>query len=345
MSLNPHQPPQPHPEEGEPRTQYWRFAVWIAIGALIASAIVCVIWVLIGPGSDIIGKAFLTILLLAAFSGSALLDASLAERRPQWYALLSMIGWVVILLAGAVLIWSPPRYFDSYEWDEPGVRIFQFLLIVLIVRLAILHNWLYLRSYLRRVTPFLTAIVWITVALVGVLTILLVIALTIVGFAPGEFYWRIVVAITILATVGTAIVPLVRALTTPRQRPAHPQAFSGQVAPGQLAPGQAYAPTAYAPTQQAYTGYAQVAPAAPAWPTYVDGVTPLPALPDGSPDFNAYYTGQPTYPGYQTAATPEQQQVDPRTWAPPSAQTPPQAPPAGQAPPTGQAPPAPPYPG
>lgn len=42
------------------------------------------------------------------------------------------------------------------------------------------------------------------------------------------------------------------------------------------------------------------------WPTYVDAVTPLPMLPDGSPDWNAYYTGVPT-PGaqvfYPTATT------------------------------------------
>ena len=30
------------------------------------------------------------------------------------------------------------------------------------------------------------------------------------------------------------------------------------------------------------------------WPVYADGVTPLPILPDGSPDWNAYYTGYPT---------------------------------------------------
>ena len=37
------------------------------------------------------------------------------------------------------------------------------------------------------------------------------------------------------------------------------------------------------------------APAASApWPTFADGVTPLPVFPDGSPDWNAYYTGQPS---------------------------------------------------
>lgn len=323
------------PQDEEQRTPYWRFAVWIAIGALIASAIVCVVWVLIGPDNDIIGKAFLTILLLAAFAGAAVLDASLSERRAQWYALLSMVGWVIILLAGAFKIWAPYEYGDAYRWDDPGLRLFQFVLIALIVRLAILHIWLYLRSYLRRVTPFLTAIVWITVVMVGALTLMLVIPLTFDALDLGDYYWRVVVAITILATVGTAIVPLVRALTNPRRRSDPVQNYA-----------QNHAPVGYGPTQQAYTGYAQPGYAVPVWPTYVDGVTPLPVLPDGSPDVNAYYTGQPTYPAQPQAPQhqhqAEQQQIDPRLWAPPSTQAPP-APPAGQNLPP--APPAPPYSG
>ena len=79
-----------------------------------------------------------------------------------------------------------------------------------------------------------------------------------------DLYWRIVVAITILAAVGTALIPLVNALFAPKKpRPAH------------LTRSAAW-PTLPQP-----------------WPTYADGVTPLPVMPDGSPDWNAYYTGLP----------------------------------------------------
>ena len=50
-----------------------RIAIWVAIGALIAAALVCVVWVLIGSQNGLIGRAFLTILLLAAFAGVALI--------------------------------------------------------------------------------------------------------------------------------------------------------------------------------------------------------------------------------------------------------------------------------
>ena len=73
----------------------------------------------------------------------------------------------------------------------------------------------------------------------------------------ADLYWRFVVAVTILAAVGTALIPLLNVLLAPKKpRPAHLTAPA--VSPG-LQP----------------------------WPTYADGVTPLPVLPDGSPDWNA----------------------------------------------------------
>ena len=112
-----------------------RAAIWVAIGALIAAAFVCVVWVFVGSDNGIIGRAFLTILLLAGFAGAALLDAHLAPRRPAWFALASMGVWIVILLLGATMIWMPERSFYSGFG-----RFVQFLLIVLVLQLALLHG-------------------------------------------------------------------------------------------------------------------------------------------------------------------------------------------------------------
>lgn len=259
----------PDPYQAEPATtgagssSLLRAAIWVAIGALIAAAIVCVIWVLLGEQNGIVGRAFLTILLLAAFAGVAILDAHLASRRPAWFALVSMASWIILLLIGAVLIWLPDRgFFGGYD------RFFRFLLIVLIVQLAVLHVRLYVKAAQRYVTPFTQVVAIVTITLVVGLAVLLVIPLVLSDFAEfHDLYWRIVVAVAILAAVGTAIIPLVNALFAPKKpRPAAP-------------------PAGYAP---------QPAPVAPAWPTYVDGLTPLPVMPDGSPDWNAYYTGYPS---------------------------------------------------
>ena len=234
-----------------------RAAIWVAIGALIAAALVCVIWVLVGTQNGIIGRAFLTILLLAAFAGVAILDAHLAARRPAWFALASMATWVVTLLIGAVMIWLP----EGYSWAGFN-RFVQFLLIVLILQLLLLHIRLYMKAFQRHVTTFTQIVAIVTITLVIGLAIMLVLPLMLAEWVVfPDLYWRFVVALTILAAVGTALIPLINALFAPKKsRPA----------------------------------YLSAPPVLQPWPTYADGVTPLPVMPDGSPDWNAYYTGYPS---------------------------------------------------
>ncbi len=237
-----------------------RGAIWIAIGALIAAAIVCVIWVLIGDQDGLIGRAFLTILLLAAFAGIAILEAGLAPNRPDWLALASMVSWIVALLVGAVKIWLP----DDEDYFGGAERFFQLLLVIGILQLALLHVRLFTPAAKRHVTTFTRVIYIVTLVFLVALVAMLIFFLTFPHtFDYVELYWRIVVALTILAAVGTTLVPLLNALFAPKKRPA----------------AAAAAPSA-----------------AQAWPTYADGFTPLPVLPDGQPDWNAYYTGYPTAP-------------------------------------------------
>lgn len=233
-----------------------RGSLWIAIGALIAAALVCVIWVLVGDQDGLIGRAFLTILLLAAFAGIAILEAGLAPNRPDWLQLASMVSWIVALLVGAVKIWLPE---DGMFFGAE--RFFQLLLVIGILQLALLHVRLFTPAAQRHVTTFTRVIYIVTVTflvgLVGMLVFFLAFPET---FYYGELYWRIVVALTILVAVGTTLIPLLNALFAPKKKASSARG---------------------------------VAPA-PSWPTYADGITPLPALPDSSPDWNAYYTGYPT---------------------------------------------------
>lgn len=314
--------PEPYAPTERPRTSsLLRAAIWVAIGALIAAAIVCVVWVLIGDQNDIVGRAFLTILLLAAFAGVAILDAHLAPRRPAWFALASMGTWILTLLLGAVLIWMPERY----SWIGFS-RFIQFLLIVLILQLVLLHVRLYMKAFQRYDTAFTRLVAIITITLVVALAALLVIPLAFGEWLDlPEVYWRIVVAVAILAAVGTALIPLVNVLFAPKKPQQHPVPYGyapaalpaspyvaapAQPGAAQQAPAQpgavAYPATqeAVPPAASAATAAAPTPPPVPApeaptqellpWPTFVDGVTPLPMLPDGSPDWNAYYTGYPS---------------------------------------------------
>lgn len=266
-----------------------RGAIWIAIGALIAAALVCVVWVLVGDQDGLIGRAFLTILLLAAFAGIAILEASLAARRPDWLALTSMITWIVALIAGAIKIWLPEQ---PGEYAAGVGRFFLFLVIIGVLQLGLLHVRLFTPAAQRYVTTFTRVIYYVTIAMLVLLVAMLVIYLTLPDtFTCGDLYWRFVVALAILTAVGTTLIPLLNALFAPKKR----EAVSAPPSYGVQGAG----PQQYG----AVAGYAG-APPAPQWPTYADGVTPLPALADGSPDWNAYHTGYPTpqqAPGYDAA--------------------------------------------
>ncbi|MFJ4253384.1 hypothetical protein [Microbacterium sp. NPDC090003] len=249
--------PETVTEEKKNMSLLIRGAIWIAIGALIAAALVCVVWVLIGDQDGLIGRAFLTILLFAGFAGIAILEAGLAPKRPDWLALTSMVTWIVALIVGAFKIWLPE---DDYYFNG-AARFFQLLLVVGILQLALLHVRLFTPAAQRHPTTFNRVIYIITVVFLGGLVAMLVFYLTFPDtFEYVELYWRIVVALTILAAVGTTLVPLLNALFAPKK------------------------PAQQTPPASAFLS----------WPTFADGVTPLPALPDGSPDWNAYYTGQPT---------------------------------------------------
>jgi hypothetical protein len=310
-------------------TKIFRAAIWVAIGALIAAALVCVVWVLVGDANGLVGRAFLTIFLLAAFAGVAILEAALAPRRAAWFSLSSMISWVVALIVGAFMIWMPEAY-GAYAVGAE--RFFKFLLIVLILQGALLHVRLYSKAFGRYQTTFTSVVAYVTMGLLVILAIMLTISLMFsefVDFLP--IYWRVVVALAILVAVGTALVPLVNALFAPkRPRPAAP--VSGYGAVPQNA-GQ------YTPAQQ---------PQAPqqGWPTFADGRTPLPVMPDGSPDWNAYYTGWPTYPQQQHVPAPAADGAPPLPddTAPSARHTAPECPAAPEQPASPAYPPAPPAP-
>ena len=116
------------------------------------------------------------------------------------------------------------------------------MLIVLILQLALLHVRLYLRAHQRHVTGFTRTVAVITVALVIVLAVMLVLPL-----AFGEYldllrapYWRWVVALAILAALGTALIPLINALFAPKK----PQAGLHLAVPARTRSGGRRTPTA-----------------------------------------------------------------------------------------------------
>lgn len=302
--------PQPPVPQAEARTvanpaivpavpKLRRIAIWTAIGALIAAAFICVVWVLIGQASDIASRAFLTVLLLAGFAGIAILETNLAPRREPWFSLVSMLVWVVTLLIGAVMIWMPQPPYDDFG-AYAIARFFKFLVIVLILQLAVLFLRLYSKAWLRHRTRFTDIVAISTIVLVGLLAVMLVFPL-IAGewLRFHDLYWRLTVAIAILAAVGAALLPLTNALFAPRAprvrapERVHPAAHATAAQQAPVAPQLPVAsPPAVVPQHAPAVAQAVIAPRG--WPAYAGTPVPLPMLPDGTPDWHAYYTGQPT---------------------------------------------------
>ncbi|MET3565395.1 hypothetical protein ABIC47_000866 [Leifsonia sp. 563] len=209
---------------------------------------------------------------------------------------------------------------DGYDpWWQP----FSWFLLVLVTRIGLLHIHLVLNTQRRFTGPIMSKVTVATLVLVGLLTAGLSLPLIWTHVDFGETYWRLVAVVAILDALGTVLIPLTYSLFGPKAARPAPGPYAGPGAmpyapPPMQAPAQGptFAPPA-APT--AAPGWTPTAPptpvaapapapapaAAPAsaaaptsayprldasaglrleWPRYING-QPLPARPDGSPDF------------------------------------------------------------
>lgn len=275
----------------------------IVIGALIAAALVGVYAVIIGRWDETCWRLIGTIALLVFFSLVSWYDADVSARRASWFGAVSVALSAFLLLDGLWKIWAPAL--DGSVPDDWWWGFFSWMLLVAVTRLGLLHIHLVLNTQRRFTGPIMSKVTLITLILVGALTVGLAAPLVFQHVDFGEAYWRLVGAIAILDALGTILIPLTYSLFGPKTVKAQgtPYAVPTPVAGVAPAPA-AFAPSAVAPSAVAPSADAPSAvappPAAPAsaypnvltpaggfrleWPRYVNG-TPLPAKPDGSPDF------------------------------------------------------------
>lgn len=279
-----------------------RALLFIIVGGLAAAALVSAGFVVFGEQGDIVARALWTVLILTAFALIVLAETRV-QYRESWVLPLRVGGWV----ASAFI-----ALFNSWDYrTDIGDTIFLVpltIVSIVVIQLAVLHITLMGRAFWRDPSPAIAMSAVVATVCAAAVAVMIVIPLLV---RPddlfGDTYWRIVVALAIIGTVATVISPLVRAIVRPRRpetsatghagEPTAPAAYPGQGAPyaaQQMPPSQppAQASASY-PPQPGYApaGYA---PQAPAWPTYYGTPVPLPILPDGTPDWQAYHTGQPT---------------------------------------------------
>ena len=221
------------------------------IGAVVAAAAVAIFGVIVGSFGALELKLLLVIVVFVAFALLSLADAELVSRRSDRLALGGLLVSVVLLVAGVLMIALAPRMgYESVE--ERTFEVFvRWIGLVVIGRGLML--WLLLLDEGRRAyrTALLQRVSVATMALAALFALLLAIpTFPWVDVHWPDPYWRSLGVAAILALLGSALIPLLGR-------------FFGR-----------HAPVASPP-----------APRRLAWPRFEDG-TPLPAAPDGRPDFS-----------------------------------------------------------
>ncbi|PZE68008.1 MULTISPECIES: hypothetical protein [unclassified Curtobacterium] len=280
------------------------------IGAVVAAGLIGIIAVLIGDFGRVAVQLLLTVVVVVVFALLSWYDADVSSRRSGTFAFVSIVTSMYLLVAGLVKVWIVP---SSPLADDDGIwlvleRFWHWMWLVGVARVALLHVHLLLVIHRRYPTPALQVVAKATVGVIALLALLLSIPLLAPDVDYARGYWRLVWVVVILDLLGTVVVPLSNALFRPRA--AVPSATWSVPDPQ---PAWSATPTPDAPVPAAPLLAAPVPPASPptptpapdtvvasdgrryaarpaasralAWPRYVDG-TPLPALPDGTPDFS-----------------------------------------------------------
>jgi hypothetical protein len=222
------------------------------IGAVVAAAAVAIYGVIVGSFGALELKLLLVIVVFVAFALFALFDAEVVSRRSDRLALAGLIVSVYLLVAGVIVIALAGRMgFESIE-ERTGEVFLRWIALAVIGRGLML--WLLLLDEGRRAyrMPLLHRVTAATMALAALFALLL--SIPTFPWVDEHFpdpYWRSLGVAAILALLGSALIPLLGRFFGRRTPPATPPPGARRLA----------------------------------WPRFEDG-TPLPAGPDGTPDFS-----------------------------------------------------------
>lgn len=182
-----------------------RIAIVVIVASLSLTALIGIVTLLTGSLSDpIFGKVLLTTLLLAAFSITVLCHLAVAGRA------LRLIGFVgvgisaVALFCGLLLIW---REWGNLDDIDPLLRAFG---VFGVLAVSFAHANLLLLLGQRR-NLVVRALLYITVALIGVVALMLCLPIGSGGDIPGddgEWYWRLLGVVAILDVLGSIVLPV-----------------------------------------------------------------------------------------------------------------------------------------
>lgn len=272
-------------------SMFLRVSIILLIGLTLAS----ISLLFIGDFEGRFERVFSTFALFAIFVVLTAIDTS-RERTNEWYAPVALIANTYILGLLLVVIWMTP--YDSF-----GLMFEIFwksFLVILVTRLVIICCELLLRAGGGRSdasTPF--AFITSVLAVLSGILFTAPVGIEAFNLHIPDLYWKIATSVMILTALGLSVTLLLRWASKSDERAARRAAAATEraaVAPLAAPAAQLAAPTA-AQGQQGFPPalMAQLAPEPTAsadatetllpWPTFADG-RPIPARPDGQPDFS-----------------------------------------------------------
>ena len=254
----------------------------ISIILLAALSIASISLLFIGDFEGKFERVFSTFFAFAVFVGLTTFDTRRGQRN-EWYPPVALIANSYILALLLIVIWMTPSGW-SLVWD-----IFWKSIVVIIATRAVVGcSQLLLNMAENRPKPL--GVFALITSLLATLTGILFtapIAIEVFDVEVPELYWRFAVAALLLTALGLSISLLLRWSYGSADREAarrareqalaaapYPQAQGYPQAPSHPLPAEPYRPEPQQPQQ--------LLP----WPTFPDG-RPLPAGPDGQPDFSA----------------------------------------------------------
>ena len=268
----------------------------VSIVLLAALTIASISLLFIGGDDGKPVRVFSTFALFAVFVFFTALDTR-SERKSEWYAPVALVANAYILALLLVVIWmtryTPVALLLEIFWKS--------VFVILVTRLVILCCQLLLRAGVR-LPEVVTRFAFVTSVIAVLSGILFTAPVGIAAFdlEVPDLYWKIATAMLILTALGLSITLLLRwsfgaadREAARVQRAAEEEAFAASNAaaawqlaggvqqPGVVLPGAVQPAVAQPAVQQQVPGGPVLLP----WPTFADG-RPLPAGPDGQPDFS-----------------------------------------------------------
>ncbi|MBP1327021.1 hypothetical protein JOF28_002253 [Leucobacter exalbidus] len=265
------------PQKNGPRlSTFLKVSIILLAGLTIAS----ISLLFIGDFEGKFERVFSTFVLFAVFVLFTAIDTRRGQKS-EWYAPVALIANAYILALLLIVIWMTP--YTSY-----GLMFEIFwksLLVIAVTRLVIVCCQLLLKTG-NQLPAVVTRFAFITSVLAVLAGILFTAPVGIEAFdlTVPDVYWKISTALLILTALGLSITLLLRWSYGAGEREAAREADRLAAAAGygagspyraQAAPGYPVQPQAAVPQGAALLP----------WPTFADG-RPLPAGPDGQPDFS-----------------------------------------------------------